>query len=330
MLLQDAFQAFYETIELSSWSQERIDRAFNTLHQVLTAAYGVPDHAVFVQGSYANGTAVKPADPKGDYDVDIVVAGVAVGTAPQQALTDLRRTLESVRDYESKLEPDKPGRPCVRLRYADGPDGGFHIDVVPVVQIVPLVPAWRWEWPVAPAPLEAPMRGRESWRGTAPLHYTTWCLDQGDPFRRTVRMLKRWRAEHDAPISSILLQVLTAAAPVGASDAQGVHSALVYVSQQLEGHQKAPVIRNPVLHHEDLADRWEDSDFARFKTLVSEAADLADRAIRATSESDSHRLWQELFGSDFPPYSGPSGGVPPAPPGLRQTSQRPKTRVEHG
>ena len=48
MLLEHSFRTFYDAIELSSWSQERIDQAFNTLHAELTKAYDIPDHMVFV------------------------------------------------------------------------------------------------------------------------------------------------------------------------------------------------------------------------------------------------------------------------------------------
>ena len=133
-------------------------------------------------------------------------------------------------------------------------------------------------------------------------------------------MLKRWRDEHDAPLSSILLQVLVSGAPGAGTDAQAVHAALTHIHAALGGHTNVPVIPNPVLPSENLADRWKPDDFDRFRTLIAEAAALADRAIRADGERQSHELWGEL-----------SGGFPPAPmPGNRPTSQRPKTRVEHG
>ena len=222
------------------------------------------------------------------------------------------------------------------LRYARENEGfGFHVDVVPakalVGRLVPVDwPTVKVPWPVDRAPLEVPMRKREQWRGTAPLEYTQFCFDAGADVRRTVRELKRWRDEHEIEIKSIVLQVLIATAHPGngLSDAEAIVGTLEKLSSRLVGLDRPPEIRNPVLPSENLADRWRPADFVRFTEQLAEAANLAAQARASLDEAESHELWIDLLGDDFPPYSGGGHSVPPVPPPRhRSAPQQPQRRV---
>jgi hypothetical protein len=200
----------------------------------------------------------------------------------------------------------------VRLEYAKESEGfGFHVDVVPA------------RLGQEDAPLDVPMRGYEDWRGTAPLEYTQWCLDQGEPFRRTVRELKRWCDVHDSSIKSIALQVLIGyCMPENAeTDARRIVLTLENIMARLNAHPDTPpMIENPVLVAENLASRWERVDYQRFLRELGEAITLAKQALRSDDEEESHELWQELLGSDFPDALDGSKGltVPPPPPPQRK------------
>lgn len=312
MELQAAFDEFYEKIELRALSEERIGRAWRRLHEHLTARYGLDDDQVLIQGSYANDTAIRPADADGEYDLDIVAICVEASASAEEAIRRLRDVLCEDEDLAKRLEPDEDGRPCARLRYAPEPEGfGFHVDVAPARE------------GQADAPLDVPLRGREDWRPTDPLGYTRFCLEQGEPFRRTVRMLKRWRDVHDASIKSIVLQVLIhySMPATAQSDAERVALTLRNIEGRFAGHQtNPPIIENPVLPSENLADRWESSDYQRFLTELAEARALAERAWQSGDESESHELWKKLFGSDFPdaPKRIPPLTPPPPPPPKRK------------
>ena len=320
MELQGAFNSFYDKIELRALSEERIGRAWARLHDYLTTAYGLPAERVFIQGSYANETAIRPADSDGEYDLDIIAVCVDSSTSAADAIVELRRVLEQDSDLADRLEPDEPGRPCVRLRYAPEPEGfGFHVDIAPA------------RLGQSDAPLDVPMRGREDWSATAPLQYTRWCLDQGEPFRRTVRELKRWRDVHDAAVKSIVLQVLIGyCLPATAdSDAERVVLALENIKGRFSGHTTTPPrIENPVLPSEDLASRWESAQYQRFLKELDEAIKLARRAWKTDDEKESHDLWGKLFGKDFPgaPARPPGGTVVPPP----ATRRPPKPKPDKG
>jgi hypothetical protein len=298
-----AFAKFFDKIELNALAVERIESAWNRLRDHLVAAYGVDADRVFVQGSTANGTAVKPAKADGEIDLDIVVHAVDAYTSAEQAIADLREILGRDADLEARLEKDQPGRPCVRLRYQPDPDDGFgfHIDITPA------------RTGQADAPLDVPMRGREDWKPTDPAGYTKWCFSEGEHFRHTVRMLKRWRDENDAEIKSIVLQVLVAHhLPDDDDDAARLTGALVGIRDHLAEHKtSAPEVLNPVLPSEDLAARWDDADYRAFRRTVGESARQAVNALQAADIATTHTLWRALLGEDFP--KPPQGSSPPPP-----------------
>jgi len=230
-------------------------------------------------------------------------------------------------DLAERIEPNESGRPCVRLRYADDQEGfGFHIDVVPA----------RGENPQGV--IDVPMRGREDWRQSAPYAYTAWCHEQGEPFLRLVRFLKRWRDEHgDGSIASIVLQVLTATcldrgAP---SDAEAVEATLVNMQSFLgQSPDSPPEILNPVLETENLGDRWRNEDYAKFRRELDEAVALVSAALGDTDETRSHKAWVELFGDDFPatPADVSPGGTegPPPPPDYPTPRQQTPSDERYG
>jgi predicted nucleotidyltransferase len=311
MRLPEAFAQFHDRIALSPLSEERINRAWGRLHGYLVEKFDLADVFVYIQGSYANDTAVKPADAEGEYDLDIVSVHVVAGTSAEDAIEGLTAALAEDADLSKRIEPNESGRPCVRLKYADDPEGfGFHVDVVPA----------RGQDPTAT--IEVPMRGQEGWRDSAPYSYTHWCQGQPELFPRTVRFLKRWRNEHgEGSVPSIVLQVLIAGHlnPNTASDAEAVAGTLASMRDFLaQSPSSAPTISNPVLPSENLAESWDDDDYTKFCSELNEAVALADEALAAADEQASHDAWVRLFGDDFPASSERveklGGAAPPPPP----------------
>jgi hypothetical protein len=330
MQLPDAFDKFHDSISLGAKPTGKIESAASGLINYLCGEYGLPASLVFLQGSYPNDTAVEPENSDGEYDVDLVCVGAHAGASPDDALNDLEATLARHGTYAELLKKEgSRKKPCVRLRYADDEVGGFHVDVVPARDSTSVDPQ---------APLEVPRRG-DAWHDTAPEQYTDWCRDQGPRFARTVKVLKRWREHHQPArlnIKSIVLQVL-AANNLGtqSSDAEALVSTLEAIQAVLaESPIQPPRVQNPVLNAEDLAARWEAAAYKNFRQELDEAVELARRALASTDEKESHELWRELLGDDFP--AGPSDPgerirVPPAvpPPGSHPT-QVPPRRERYG
>jgi predicted nucleotidyltransferase len=310
--LDEDFDIFLEKLQLDAKQVERMNSAERTLSDRLRAHFALSPKAVFLQGSYVNGSAIKPPPnaADGEYDVDLIAVCAQPGEEPTQALQRLVEALSAV-GYGERIEPDpERKRPCVRLRYADDDAGGFHVDVTPAREIT------------GQAPLEIPRPAQGQWRETAPQEYADWCTGQGEDFLRTVQQLKRWRDECQSAreaIKSIVLQVLIAAhmpRGVGVGDGPRITRTLRGIAELLAANTAAPpAVANPVLSSENLTETWPHEDYVDFIKVVAGAAELAERALGERDEAESRRLWRELLGEDFPkgPASGPPPGTPPAP-----------------
>ena len=200
MRLPEAFTDFHKRIALSTLSEERINRAWGRLHAFHTAEFAIPDSFVYIQGSYANDTAVKPGTEDGEYDLDIVCICVGTGTSAGNAIQRLTSALAGDGDLAKRTSSRTS--PVARAS-AWGTPRTPTASAFTSTSFLPRRQSHR--------PIEVPMRGQEHWRESAPYAYTRWCQEQPVQFRRAVRFLKRWRDEHgDSSIASIVLQVLTA------------------------------------------------------------------------------------------------------------------------
>ncbi|WP_280483617.1 SMODS domain-containing nucleotidyltransferase [Nocardia farcinica] len=290
MNVQSYFDAFLGKISLGQTQIDRIKSASDTLITFLSDRYELTTDDVFLQGSYANGTAVKPVDG-GEYDVDIVCICASEDQTAEDAIDSLYDVLESHGRYKGRL---KPKQPCIRIEYADDEIGQFHVDVVPV----------RPCQTDDEAPLDAP-RKASGWHATAPNEYTTWCEQQGAHFRQTVQMLKRWRDEHQnvrGAIKSIVLQVLISEhLPAFASnDAERVAQTILGLHNVLSKLDAPPAVWNPVLKSENLAARWTSDSFRNFKRELAEAAELVTTAVQTEDLIEAIDSWRGLFGEAFP------------------------------
>jgi hypothetical protein len=287
--LQAHFTEFDTKVSLPQSAIRRIETAQTTLTEFLVSKLALRDDDVFLQGSYVNGTAVRPIND-GEYDVDVVCIMASESDTCDDALDRLETLLRSDGRYRDRVVPKKP---CIRLEYAEDGVGNFHVDVVPV----------RPATTPGVAPLEAPRRG-ERWHKTAPAEYTAWCDVQGDHFRRTVKALKRWRDEQQSVrhgIKSIVLQVLTRKyMPDVSDDADRLRLTLNAMHAALSGLSAPPAVMNPVLPSEDLARNWTVAAFGEFVEELGEAMGHAAAAAAATDVVEAANAWQEVLGDDFP------------------------------
>jgi hypothetical protein len=228
----------------------------------------------------------------GEYDLDIVSVCAGGGVTADQALDDLKRRFEADGRFRERIVAKKP---CVRLEYAEDDVGKFHVDVVPVHPTA-----------VTSPPLEAPRRG-DGWHGTAPAEYTAWCRTQGDLYARTVKAAKRWRDEQQTvrqAIKSIVLQVLVAEhMPTFGSDASRLAETFRGMDAALSPLTGPPIVLNPVLPSENLAQRWASESFASFQKELKEASEWSQKAVTSTDVIETADAWRELLGDDFPTTS---------------------------
>jgi hypothetical protein len=79
-------------------------------------------------------------------------------------------------------------------------------------------------------------------------------------------------------------------------DARVLIATLRKLNQQLRGVRAVPVVRNPSLQSENLARSWTRSDFADFRTQISEALKLSVYIYKTGDPA----AWRALFGRTFP------------------------------
>jgi len=252
--------------------------------------------AIYAQGSFALGTAVKPL---GDdhYDVDAVCRLEASSNSiTQEQLKELvGRRLKAHKTYEKMLDPKEGGRRCWTLKYSD--DSRFHLDILPAV---PDNPAWLTAQgvPAAIAEHAICITDRETW-GTSsdwpksnPQGYVTWFKDRmrvileerrvvlakavgaevqdipdykvQTPLQQVIKLLKRHRdkmyiGDDDKPIS-IIITTLAARAYNNQGDLFDALLAIVPgMRNSIENRNGVWWIENPVNPEENFADKWNET-----------------------------------------------------------------------
>lgn len=307
MTVEAAFATFLDELQLGRQQVDRINSAATTLSDRLKKYFDLSNEDVFLQGSYANRTAVKPppSAEDGEYDVDLVVVSASASDSPRDAIRDMRQAIGAI-GYGDRIDGELQ-RPCIRLRYVPDDAGEFHVDVVP---------ARRTSRGLAP--LEVPRPAEDEWQPTAPREYTRWCEQQGPEFAASVQELKRWRDETQAArqaIKSIVLQVLIADhMPRGLPDAERLAGALRGIADLLDQNPTSPpTVPNPVLPGvENLAARWPPSAYQDFRKVINQAARDAEAALGLADANIQVSLarWKDLLGEDFPTSQSSASTAP--------------------
>ncbi len=291
MKLNSSFSEFVEKISLGDKQHRRINTAIGGLTDYLSSYFGINKSSIFLQGSYANGTSVKPLEG-GEYDVDLVVLCAGSGQTALEALTVLENALLENGTYKNMVVTNPRKESCVRLQYADEEIGGFHVDLVPA------------RMSSTEGFIEIPRRS-DGWALSNPLTYTEWCKNQGENFLRTVKVLKRWRDFNqnvNQAIKSVTLQVIASMSFLNdETDADNLTITLSGVAGMLEEHPDSPPpVPNPVMSEEDFAERWDTAHYKDFRREVIAAAAAAEAAFGEDDETKSALLWRKLLGDDFP------------------------------
>lgn len=286
--LVDEFIDFFEKIGLTETQSERINSAMGALSKFLREEYGLTKQDVFVQGSFSTETVTKPApsDKDGEYDVDLVTLCATAEQSPEEAIKELETIIESNGTYKEKIEKDDPKIPCIRLRYADEDNARFHVDIVP---------ARKKDGKI----IEIPRRG-DGWELSNPQDYTQWVIDQGERYQRTLMFLRRWRDENEAPVKSIVLQVLAAnCLSEEESDSENLAQTLLSLRDYLASYDEPPEVFNPVLEEEQLTKRWQQEDYKAFKKILDETCVILEKILSEESHDSACQLWQDVLGEDF-------------------------------
>ena len=300
MGIDEAFDALQKAVN-EDIGKTRLARERRDLFK--TALLSEPDVLeTFGSGSLSRSTQLKPI-----HDVDII-AIYDPDEHPEWGIEgpSAEEALEHIRDQVNRLLSESNGTHDNVVRHTllrnhavkcflDDPDDpdAFTVDVMPVLRqdgalLIPEKLNTRWV-PADPEYLIEKVAD----------HQRDW-----SHFRPLVRVLKQWR--HTVPvegrIKSLVMEVLALnCMPRSGNRSEGLKTFFTAAAVQ---------VNEGVWDPADLCGEIQpDLDRTGLSEALAEARDIAERACAAATEGDTDgalRLWQEIFGDDFPAPAAPA------------------------
>jgi len=137
MQIEEFLQALVDELAIPESRYEQAETSYKSLgdwfHREESTIRGF-DPAVYVQGSFRLGTAMRPINDAEEYDVDSVCELKKL-TKSELSQFELKQLLgleiKAYHDAKGMTKPVREGRRCWILDYADGAQ--FHMDVVPAL-----------------------------------------------------------------------------------------------------------------------------------------------------------------------------------------------------
>ncbi|TFV48274.1 SMODS domain-containing nucleotidyltransferase [Bradyrhizobium niftali] len=240
----------------------------------------------FLSGSYARHTAIHDIN---DVDVICIVDIDHTITEPEVVLSWLQGALSKYYK-ETRLQGRSIGASAAK---------GVWLDIVPGTPKA-----------ADDGPLWIPDRDASQWVEAHPkgqISAATAKNKATDGFYvQTVKLLKSWRdrfsTEKSKPKSYILETLVHQSIGTPTSHAQAVVNVLEGIQANYgwyRGSGIVPTISDPGYSTVNVAKRWESGDFDAFLDRVKPAAETARKALDNTDETESRKLWRQIFGSTF-------------------------------
>ena len=248
--------------------------------------------AIYPQGSFALGTAVKPVGDE-EYDVDSVcLLDLTPDEITQKQVKNLvgNRLKHPQSRYKNMLDPVGGGRRCWTIRYATA--SKFHLDILPAIPDsygMLLVPSEWAETAICLTDRTTWDSPHGEWPKSNPKGYIGWFKDQmrvrleearrmrarqiraqveeietfdvRTPLQRLVQILKRHRDgcfsdDEDKPISIIITTLAAKAYENEADLAEAVLDVVPRMRDHIERRDNIWWVPNPVNPQENFADKW--------------------------------------------------------------------------
>lgn len=240
----------------------------------------------FLSGSYARRTAINDIN---DVDIICVLDIDHTITTPEVVLAWIQGILAR---YYKETRPQ--GR-SVGAKAAKN----VWLDIVPATPVS-----------AEDGPLWIPDRDAHQWVQTHPKGQIDAGLDKNKTsngyFVQTVKLLKSWRdglPTKSCQLKSYILETLihqTIGSP--SSHAAAVVNVLEGIERSYGAYRDAnlvPNISDPGYSSVNVAKRWPAKEFNDFMVQVKSAAARARSAFNSSDETESRKLWRQLFGSKF-------------------------------
>jgi len=240
----------------------------------------------FLSGSYARHTAINDIN---DVDVICVVDINHSITEPEVVLAWTQAILGKYYK-ETKRQGRSVGAQAAK---------GVWLDIVPATPMA-----------ADDGPLWIPDREARQWVQTHPKGQIRAATDKNkatnELYVQVVKLMKFWRDRlptESCRLKSYILESLIHGS-IGSPSSHAV--AVVNVLEGVESSYGTyrdlnivPTISDPGYASVNVAKHWESKDFNDFMKQVKAAASTARKALDSTDESESRKLWRQVFGSKF-------------------------------
>lgn len=240
----------------------------------------------FLSGSYARRTAINDIN---DVDIICILDIDHTITPPEVLLSWVQGILTN---YYKEV------RPQGRSIGAAG-KGGVWLDIVPATPVSS-----------TDGPLWIPDRDAKEWVQTHPKGQIAACNDQNKItngyFVQVVKLLKAWRDRLPTKSCQLKSYILESLIHKTIGTPSSHAGAIVSVLEGIEtsygvyrGTNIVPSISDPGYASVNVTKRLPAKEFDDFMIQVKSAAQTARSAFNSTTESESKKLWRQLFGSKF-------------------------------
>ena len=277
------------TRSISDTKQKQVANLQNHIQDIFGS-----EHHTFLQGSYANDTAISDIN-----DVDIVVIRKKTHSGehsphkfPQsipwgQIFSEIEQKLRNQTKYDWEVSrADK----CIEVTTST-----FKADVVPAV----LVNDDHLTDPIAIYSFEEQREKVNSPR-THQLKSTTKHQLTGENFKPMVRLFKKWldcTFGEDKPISSYEIESLVHSAPHDCFSNDHVASFILIANHICELLNKSSFSILSVCGTEDVAQKSHPNDWKRLGMKLQESLGCATAAYKADSIAQATLFWDKAFNS---------------------------------
>lgn len=329
------FSDFISNIRLTDSMNQELSKAYKQLKANLNSnEISKQIIAMFLQGSYARHTGVKPINIKDSLDVDLVVVTRfnEKEMTPQQALDAFKPFLHTY--YEGKfrmqgrsigINLDKcdidlvptalPSASVQRFLIESFENNREFVDAFyksdKVINDLKSFAKTTDEW--KNEPLRIPNREAKQWDSTHPIAQINWTIKKNEltsgEYINVVKALKWWKKNYcknaDTIKSYPLEHFIGECCPSGNIK---IAELITLTLERMSRQNTKPYLADRGVPEHDVFGRVDEEDYKSFISQIKTIAKMAREAYETESNYDSSVIWRNIFGNQFPLYEkdGPS------------------------
>lgn len=324
--IQKQFEKFHDTIRLNDIDDnQELREKRDVILKKLSDSEDLPPFKHFNQGSYAMSTGIKPVD--GDYDIDVGLR-FQVKKADYPNPVDLKVKVAKALEGHTNLGSEVR-RPCVTVKYTKDGEQAYHVDLA----------VYAYEDPDADESKLFLSKGklnsdesRRIWEESDPqalldeMKNKYEDKDERAQFRRTIRLLKRWKNEkfcvdgNGAPTGiAFTIAALEWFRPSIETDyfsnkkkpddraaVRYLVDSMISNFVQVSSHPDTGAAQHrlkvllPFVPNNDLFEKMTDSQMTTFRERLLKLRDVLDEAGAEADPHEAAKLMQKELGDDFP------------------------------